>query len=166
MSSLSLTAQTPAPTLTSRPATQEYHILIIEDLKGKRSIPLSYATYSLGRDSTNTIQLQDPAVSRQHFLLLRVPSATRKYIYRVVDGDVNGKVSLNGITVNGNACKQKNLVPGDIIHLGEVVRIKYHIQPMTQEEYNWYFNRKDTQYRSIQEEALDPVGTMTTILAQ
>ena len=166
MSSLPNPVQATTPSISSPSTAQDYHILMIEDLQGKRSIPLSYATYSLGRDSSNTIQIQDPAVSRQHCLLLRFPLANRQYIYRVVDGDINGKVSLNGITVNGVTCKQKNLVPGDTIQLGEVVRIKYHIQPMIQKEYDGYFNRKDTQYRSIQEEALDPTSTMNTILAR
>ena len=72
---------------------------------------------------------------------------------------------MNGITVNGVPCSQKDLAQGDKIRLGEVTCITYLIQTMTEDDYNWYFNRQDTKYRSIQEESIDPTQTMTTILA-
>ncbi len=144
---------------------QDYHILIIEDFQGKQSIPLSYATYSVGRDPSNTIRIQDSAASRHHLILFRVPRPNRKYVYRVVDGDASGKASLNGITVNGLPCKQQELKSGDIIGLGEVTRIQYLIQSMTPKQFAWYFDSKNTAYRSIQETVLDPTATMTTILA-
>ena len=160
----------PASSATAPPASdqekQTYHVLIIEDFQGKRAIPLTYATYSVGRDERNTIVIQDPAVSRHHIILIRMPLPNRQYCYRVVDGDANGKPSLNGIMLNNAPCKKKDLEPGDNIRLGEVTSITYHLQQMTPDEFEYYFKQKEMEYRSIQEEATDPVGTMTTILAR
>jgi pSer/pThr/pTyr-binding forkhead associated (FHA) protein len=153
--------QTPS---TPTQALKTHHILIIENAMGKQSIPLSYATYSIGRDQRNTIRIQDPGISRRHLILFRVPIDNRQYIYRVIDGDANGKASLNGITVNGVAVAQKDLASGDQISLGESTSIIYHIQRMTEEEYQWYFNRQDIKHRSIQTAPLDPITTLVAML--
>ncbi|NJN24157.1 MAG: FHA domain-containing protein [Acaryochloridaceae cyanobacterium RL_2_7] len=48
-------------------ALQEFHILQIEDATGSRTVRLTAATYSLGRDAaSNGIVLPDPSVSRNH----------------------------------------------------------------------------------------------------
>jgi len=84
---------------------QLQHFLVIEDKQGKRIIALEATTCSIGRDSTNSIVLHSKLVSRQHAILLRVTiPATTNYLFRLIDGDLQGKRSTNGMTVNGQRC--------------------------------------------------------------
>ena len=154
-----------APQASAQANKQKYHVLIVEDLQGKRSIPLSYATYSLGRDASNSIQLHDRAASRHHLILIRMPLPNNEYLYRAVDGDANGKASLNGIVINGTPRQTRDLISGDEIRVGEITTIRYMLQRLTDEEFEWYFSRQDQSYRSIQESISDPITTMTTILS-
>ena len=70
------------------------HLLVVQDLKGQRTLPLVEATYSVGRDLRNAIVLYSPSVSRQHAILLRViiPN-TDQYGFRIIDGNFQGKKS-------------------------------------------------------------------------
>jgi diguanylate cyclase (GGDEF)-like protein len=104
------------------------HLLLLQDLRGQRTIPLYEATYSLGRDSRNAIVLRSPSVSRQHAILLRVTVPdTDKYGFRIVDGNFKGKRSTNGLFVNGAKCFSHNLQHGDVIAFGNhQVQAKYY----------------------------------------
>ena len=145
---------------------QEFHILQIEDASGSRTVRLTAATYSIGRDSvSNSIVVPDPAVSRTHAMFLRMPLPGNRYQYRVIDGDVTGKKSTNGVFVNGQPCNERKLRTGDTIMLGERARLSYLIAQMTQDEYDQFFNADSPQFHSLKEESLDPTGTLMTILA-
>ncbi|MGH7999826.1 MAG: EAL domain-containing protein [Brasilonema sp.] len=104
------------------------HLLVIKDLQGQRTIPLQEATYSLGRDSRNTIVLCSLSVSRQHAILLRVTvPETDQYTFRIIDGSFKGKRSTNGLFVNGAKCFSHDLMHGDIIEFGgNQVRGQYY----------------------------------------
>ena len=68
------------------------HLLLIQDPKGQRTLPLLEATYSLGRDLRNAIVLYSRSVSRQHAILLRVTIPnTDQYGFRIIDGNFQGK---------------------------------------------------------------------------
>ena len=83
-------------------AKQLFHFLIVEDPKGVRRILLNSTTYSLGRNPTNGIVLRSHLVSRQHALLLRVPMPDlTQHLFRIIDGNLQGKRSTNGILING-----------------------------------------------------------------
>jgi diguanylate cyclase (GGDEF)-like protein len=83
-------------------AKQLFHFLIVEDPKGMRTIPLTSTTYSLGRNPNNGIVLRSHMVSRQHALLLRVPMPQlTQHLFRIIDGNLQGKRSTNGILING-----------------------------------------------------------------
>lgn len=125
----------------SHPVT-EHHVLIIQDLKGKRTIHLEAATYSIGRDKSNAIVVEAPDISRQHALLLRLPrQGGEGYHYRLVDGNARGRLSANGIFVNGNRCKTHNLLHGDQILLGSDVKIAYELLTMDKAELIKYLER-------------------------
>ncbi len=95
------------------------HLLLVKDIHGQRVITLQEATYSLGRDSRNSITLRSRSVSRQHAILLRVTvPENEQYGFRVVDGNFNGKRSTNGLLVNGDKCLSHDLNHGDIIEFG------------------------------------------------
>lgn len=85
-------------------------IIISENEKGKK-IPLTGATYSLGRSSSCDICLQDPAVSATHCEIVRLDSG--HYIMRDLD-------STNGSKINDKYVKSVELKNGDILRIGKV----------------------------------------------
>ncbi|BAY78907.1 diguanylate cyclase/phosphodiesterase with FHA and GAF sensor (plasmid) [Nostoc linckia NIES-25] len=95
------------------------HLLVIQDLQGRRTVPLREATYSLGRHSANNIVLASRSVSMQHAILLRVTvPETDQYGFQIIDGNYKGKGSTNGLFVNGDRCFSHNLKHGDVIAFG------------------------------------------------
>jgi signal transduction histidine kinase/DNA-binding response OmpR family regulator/pSer/pThr/pTyr-binding forkhead associated (FHA) protein/HPt (histidine-containing phosphotransfer) domain-containing protein len=103
------------------------HLLVIHDLKGQRTVPLEIASYSLGRDPRNAIVLFDPSISRQHAIILRITvPETDRFIFRIIDGSLNGQKSTNGIRVNGQKGFSHDLKNGDTIQLGTQTQAKYY----------------------------------------
>lgn len=106
---------------------QLYHLLVIEDRQGRRSVFLEAATYSVGRDLTNSIVLHSKLVSRQHSILLRVTAPeTTNYLFRIIDGNLQGKRSTNGLRINGRRCFSHDLKHGDSIVFAGDVEAKYY----------------------------------------
>ena len=103
------------------------HLFIIEDDQGKRAVSLQADSGSIGRDSSNSIVLHAKEVSRQHAILLRVthPGGDH-YGFRIIDGDLQGKPSTNGLFINGRRCSSHNLRHGDEIVFGAHVKVRYH----------------------------------------
>ncbi|MBR8833034.1 MAG: EAL domain-containing protein [Stigonema ocellatum SAG 48.90 = DSM 106950] len=104
------------------------HLLVVQDLQGRRIIPLQENTYSLGRDSRNAIVLYSRSVSRQHAILLRIPvPETQQYGFRIIDGSFKGKSSTNGLFVNSRKCLSHDLKHEDVIVFGNnQVHAKYY----------------------------------------
>lgn len=66
-------------------------------------------------------------VSRQHAVLLRVlDPSSGNFFFRLIDGDLQGKRSVNGLTVNGKPCQSHILQHKDLIVFGGDVRARYH----------------------------------------
>jgi hypothetical protein len=138
---------------------QERHVLIIEDDKGPRSVALDAATYSLGRDPTNAIVLESRSVSRQHALLLRLPTpGTSQYRYRLVDGNSAGKLSVNGVSVNGKRISTLELRSGDTVMFGGNVTATYQVMAMDQAEFMKYLDMIN--YQSIKSLPVNAFETM------
>lgn len=118
----------------------ERYVLEVFDSQGCRSIALEAATYSLGRDETNTIVIHSKSVSRQHALLLRVPrgDGQQGYDYRIVDGNLSGKRSTNGIEVNGKAQLEYVLQTGDRVKFSDQVELRYYVKVMNEGEFRRY----------------------------
>ncbi len=103
------------------------HLLVIEDSQGKRTIALEAATCSVGRDLTNSIVLYSHLVSRHHATLVRLTMPeTITYLFRIIDGNLKGKRSKNGLIVNGSRCFSHDLQHGDVISFGGDVRARYY----------------------------------------
>ncbi|MEH1932182.1 MAG: EAL domain-containing protein [Nostoc sp.] len=95
------------------------HLLVIQDMEGRRTVPLQETTYSLGRHPANTIVLASRSVSMQHAILLRVTvPETDQYGFQIIDGNYKGKGSTNGLFVNGTKSFSHNLRNGDVIAFG------------------------------------------------
>jgi diguanylate cyclase (GGDEF)-like protein/PAS domain S-box-containing protein len=103
------------------------HLLIVQDLSGKRIVPLDTATLSIGRAESNSIVLDSPSVSRQHAVLLRIAIPEKnQHIFQVIDGNFQGKTSTNGILVNGKQVSSHNLRHGDLIQFSHQAAAKYY----------------------------------------
>ena len=105
-----------------------HHVLIIEDPSFQREINLDAATYSLGRHSSNDIVLSCQKTSRNHATLLRRTDVkTNKFSYWVLDGDLQGNRSRNGIYVNGKKTLVHELKDNDVIQFSVDARARYKI---------------------------------------
>lgn len=103
------------------------HLLTIKDRRGKKTYRLEAATYSLGRDPSNSIVLDGSSISRQHATILRITSTNDdRSHFRIVDGSFNGKSSTNGVVINGRKCLSKDLKHGDQIEFGSRIFAKYY----------------------------------------
>ena len=79
---------------------QREHFLIIEDDKGRQEVLLREPTYSMGRSQHCDIRLRSQFVSRHHATLYRRIGEDGSSYYRIVDGDFQGKRSVNGLLIN------------------------------------------------------------------
>jgi signal transduction histidine kinase/pSer/pThr/pTyr-binding forkhead associated (FHA) protein len=136
------------------------HLLIIDDAEGRRTVSLEAATYSIGRDATNSIVLHSKMVSRQHALLLRVTSPdTSTYLFRLVDGDLQGKRSTNGLMINGRRLFSHDLKHGDMVVFGGDVKAKYYaISNLTDSDFDRFVEAKDLS--TILSNSVNPFQTL------
>lgn len=111
--------------MTAKPVThREEHILIVTDGKGHREIHLQHETYSLGRGVQCGIVLQSQFVSRHHATLAKRLEEDSSY-YRIIDGDSEGKTSVNGLLINGKKVRYHDLADGDKVVFGPQVEAVY-----------------------------------------
>jgi pSer/pThr/pTyr-binding forkhead associated (FHA) protein len=147
--------------VNSSPQKIQRHLLVIIDGQGKRTYNLQASTYSIGRDDANSIVLKSEKISRQHALLLRTPLPGGKgYRYKIQDGNIDGKRSANGITVNGQQVFTADLNSGDMIVFGGVVQAAYLIKNLTDQELADY--TKQPEFRSLKGRITNPEQTVVT----
>lgn len=106
----------------------KHHVLIIEDATFSKTITLNEATYSIGRHSSNNIVLSSQKVSRNHATLLRRTDVkNNSYSYWILDGDLQGNRSRNGIVINDKKCLVHELKHGDTIKFSANLKAKYQV---------------------------------------
>ncbi len=116
-----------------RSDNRKHMLTFAETDQGSRTFTLDAASYSIGRDPSNSLVLDDEAVSRHHAMLMRVPISNTEFGYRILDGDLVGKASRNGIKVNGAEITAHDLKDGDVITIANVFQVQYlHRVPTTQ----------------------------------
>ncbi|MBE9043713.1 FHA domain-containing protein [Pleurocapsales cyanobacterium LEGE 10410] len=102
------------------------HLLVIENKEQQSTVHLESATCSIGRDSDNLIVLNSPKISRYHATLLRITiPGTDGHQFRIIDGDLSGRRSRNGIKVNGERCFSYDLQDGDIVGFCDGISATY-----------------------------------------
>ncbi len=106
---------------------QHNHMLIIEDDKGRREFNLDAPVYSIGRDPRCDIRLVSQFVSRRHATLVQLPKEDGSYYYRIVDGNLRGQASANGLLVNGRKLQSHDLFNSDEVVFGPQVRAIYYL---------------------------------------
>jgi pSer/pThr/pTyr-binding forkhead associated (FHA) protein len=109
------------------PEPPEAHWLIVKDDNGQRKIPLGGDVYSIGRDPDSNIRLFSMFVSREHATLVRQQREDGSYTYQIVDGNLKGQASANGISVNGSKHRAHELKNEDEVVFGAGVRAKYYL---------------------------------------
>lgn len=103
-----------------------HHLLTIEDPSFVREIQLDAATYSIGRHSSNDIVLSCQKTSRNHATLLRRTDVkTNQCSYWILDGDLQGNRSRNGIYVNGKKSLVHELQPEDVVQFSGDASVRY-----------------------------------------
>ena len=139
--------QAPVPGDLADTGTQKQvrHLFLVEDTGGYHLFPLEASSHSIGRDPTNSIVLHSKAVSRQHALLLRVTSSeANSYGFMLIDGDLQGQRSTNGMKVNGAKCVSHRLKHGEHITFGNHVKARYLIlPPLADDEFEDYCQSLD-----------------------
>ena len=103
------------------------YLLIVEDPQGRRTITLEDMKYSLGRKSDNQIVLRSKHASRYHATLIKKSIDRQKFSYWILDGDLEGNKSHNGIYVNGSKCLVHELKDGDLINFGCDINASFHL---------------------------------------
>lgn len=104
---------------------REEHVLIVFDGRGKKEIFLSEAAYSLGRGQNCDIRIQSQFVSRHHATLIRRSHNETDEYYRIIDGNLDGKTSVNGLLVNEKKVLFHDLKDGDKVVFGPQVSAVY-----------------------------------------
>ena len=107
--------------------SKHQQILLIEDNRVKRIFPLKKTWYSLGRAAQTSIVIRDRQVSRYHAtLLLKKNRDFPGYDYWIIDGDLQGNKSTNGLFIQGKHRLVHQLTNRDLIFLGERVKLRYY----------------------------------------
>jgi len=96
------------------------HRLVIDSGAGRVAYAMESSVITIGRDTTNSIVLDMPDISRHHIRLVHT-----------LDGfTVEDLGSKNGTFLNGEWVKRvKLLKTGDVIRLGEKLNIRYELAP-------------------------------------
>lgn len=97
------------------------HLLLLypDNPTERIQISLTDSIYSIGRHGDSSIKLNSPEISRHHATLIRKDLGDNENIYILIDGDLKGKRSQNGILVNGKKTIYHQLQDGDIICFGD-----------------------------------------------
>jgi pSer/pThr/pTyr-binding forkhead associated (FHA) protein len=108
--------------------SHQKHILVVEDDQGRREVTLEESSYSLGRDAKCKIRLLSQFVSRYHANIFRRTDSNGNQYYQIVDGDANGKPSVNGLMINGHKMDVRDLEDEDEVVFGPQVKVIYYLQ--------------------------------------
>ncbi|MEB3336398.1 MAG: tetratricopeptide repeat protein [Leptolyngbyaceae bacterium] len=119
---------TSSPGILSSPVTTprcQSPILVIDAGSTRQEVILTHDLYVIGRDPRSDICLESRFVSRHHATLLRIPQADNYFGYQILDGNLNGTRSTNGLLINGHKHLTWNLAHGDVIWVAPDIHITY-----------------------------------------
>ncbi len=88
---------------------------------------------------------------------MRLPQKDGQYTYRLLDGNIEGKRSTNGLSVNGQRCLSWDLEDGDQILLGEQVRLQDYVCRSSEADLQQYL--QEASFRSLKTPVLDRRAT-------
>ncbi|MEB3249695.1 MAG: EAL domain-containing protein [Merismopediaceae bacterium] len=109
------------------------HRLIIDSPSFKRIIYLQNSCYLIGRHPSNSIVIPSPQISRRHATLLKKINESLEVSFHIIDGDLEGNRSRNGVWINGDSYLEYELKHGDVITFGVDIKGYYQVVPSQQE---------------------------------
>ncbi|MEM9136456.1 MAG: FHA domain-containing protein, partial [Cyanobacteria bacterium P01_F01_bin.42] len=150
-------------------SSQIRHALVLADDRGPRLIGLESSSYSIGREASNSLVIKAKDVSRQHALLLRMSSRElTSYGFILIDGDLQGKRSRNGIFINGQRWSTGHrLQHGDFIRFATQVVCRYLMLPaQSDQDFQKFSNSLDFTKILSEHEDLDWLSFTDTSLEE
>ncbi|MGL5078747.1 MAG: FHA domain-containing protein, partial [Waterburya sp.] len=127
-----MTVQKPKLTLVKlnqADLTKGRHVLIVESPESRRAVSLNNNVFTIGRHPQNDLMINDVLASRHHATVAWMrytEGAKSDYSYWILDGKGKRQRSRNGILVNGTKKSLHRLVSGDIILIGNDIKISYN----------------------------------------
>ena len=107
-------------------STERRHVLIVESTEIRKAVTINSSIYTIGRHPGNSLVFASQQISRYHATILWLKSReTQECSYWILDGDVEGKRSLNGISINGKKSFLQQLRDGDSILIGNHIKLRY-----------------------------------------
>ncbi len=103
--------------------------LVVDSPSFKKVIRIQNSCYSIGRHPSNNIVIPSPQVSRRHATLIKKIHPNLDISFHIIDGDLEGHRSRNGVWVNGESYLERELNHGDVIALAEDIQIFYQAIP-------------------------------------
>jgi diguanylate cyclase (GGDEF)-like protein/PAS domain S-box-containing protein len=115
-------------TLSGKGISPYLYLLIVEDSNNQRIFYLNGEQYNLGRSDDNSIILYDQQVSRCHATIVKeYNEGEQLFFYKIYDGNLKGKLSTNGLFINGVKFQEKYLEHGDLIRFSEKAKAHYFV---------------------------------------
>ncbi|MCC0175481.1 FHA domain-containing protein [Waterburya agarophytonicola K14] len=133
---------------------QGRHVLIVESPESRRAVSVNSHVFSIGRHPHNDLVLNDPLASRHHATVawMRYTEDGQKadYSYWIIDGKGKTKRSRNGIVINDKKKSLHRLSTGDIIRIGNAIKISYNYVTYTTDSSQFfkYCDQDRTEYKS------------------
>ncbi len=105
-------------------------------------------------------------VSRQHAILLRVTAPEiAAYSFRIIDGDLQGKRSTNGLLINGQRCFSHDLKHTDVIVFGGDVQASYYtVSQISDAEFAKHCQAED--FDSLLSKTINPFETIVSSIVE
>lgn len=131
------------------------HVLIVESSESRRAVSLNVNVFSIGRHPNNDLVIIDPLASRHHatvaWMRYTEGGLRSDYSYWIIDGKGKRKRSRNGINVNGTKKSLHRLVSGDIIRIGQGIKISYSYITYSTDSSQFlnYFGNRTPEYKPI-----------------
>lgn len=113
--------------LRSQPTAHLHPVFIVEDDAGRREILLEEPQYTIGRDPKNDVCLRSQFASRYHAVLRRISHTDSLATYEIIDGNLDGTPSTNGLLINGHRQQSRQLKAGDLIVFGPHAQATYQM---------------------------------------
>ena len=124
------------------------HILIVESPDSKRAVSLNTSVFSIGRHPSNALVVSDKLISRHHATIAWMrytgKSGQTDYAYWIIDGKGKRQRSRNGIFIDGKKKTLHRLDSGDVISIGQSIKITYNFITYSSET-SGFLNYCDTQ---------------------
>lgn len=131
------------------------HVLIVESPESRRAVSLNSHVFSVGRHPHNDLVINDPLASRHHatvaWMRYTEDAHQADYSYWIIDGKGKSKRSRNGITINGKKKSLHRLNSGDVIRIGDSIKISYNYITYTTDSSQFlkYCEQDRTEYKSF-----------------